>query len=318
MGMLDMYHAIELSKDNRKRAEKLTDEAADLKRRATQLEKRYAKLLRTHFDGEVAPFALAFGQLKNCDLEDVDVLGRVPAVNALPVDTRKVSLGAVQGLVTVAGGAAAGTGAAALTFAAVSALATASTGTAIAGLSGAAATSATLAWLGGGSVAAGGMGVAGGMAVLAGVVAVPLILAAGGFLWWKGAKELDKQKAVAAELKRAKASLKRDKAVLDGVDDRIKQAKLLLKKLGTQILPLNDWLADLVTQNNDYRTYTEEQKQRLAVQVSLVMAMTAILSAPLVVTVRPNRGASTTAVNPDFIDRLDEVDRMLSELDLEA
>ena len=44
---------------------------------------------------------------------------------------------------------------------------TASTGTAISALSGAAANSATLAWLGGGSIAAGGAGVTGGQALLA-------------------------------------------------------------------------------------------------------------------------------------------------------
>src|SRR5919205_1345376 len=64
-----------------------------------------------------------------------------------------------------------GAGTAAGVFAAVSALATASTGTTIASLAGAAASSATLAWLGGGSLAAGGMGIAGGTAVLTGVVA---------------------------------------------------------------------------------------------------------------------------------------------------
>ena len=46
------------------------------------------------------------------------------------------------------------------------ALGTASTGTAIASLSGAAATNAALAWLGGGTVAAGGAGVAGGSFIL--------------------------------------------------------------------------------------------------------------------------------------------------------
>lgn len=44
---------------------------------------------------------------------------------------------------------------------------TASTGTAISALSGAAANSAALAWLGGGSIAAGGAGVTGGQALLA-------------------------------------------------------------------------------------------------------------------------------------------------------
>ena len=51
----------------------------------------------------------------------------------------------------------------------VSALATASTGTAISTLSGAAATNATLAWLGGGSLATGGGGVAVGATVLSGL-----------------------------------------------------------------------------------------------------------------------------------------------------
>ena len=43
---------------------------------------------------------------------------------------------------------------------------TASTGTAISSLGGAAATKATLAWLGGGALAAGGFGIAGGVVVL--------------------------------------------------------------------------------------------------------------------------------------------------------
>lgn len=51
----------------------------------------------------------------------------------------------------------------------------ASTGTAIAGLSGVAATNATLAWFGGGALAAGGTGIAGGVTVLGGIVAVPLV-----------------------------------------------------------------------------------------------------------------------------------------------
>ena len=49
---------------------------------------------------------------------------------------------------------------------AVTALASASTGTAISSLSGVAATNATMAWLGGGSIAAGGGGMAAGAAVL--------------------------------------------------------------------------------------------------------------------------------------------------------
>ena len=57
----------------------------------------------------------------------------------------------------------------------------ASTGTAICTLSGIAAKNATLAWLGGGALAAGGSGIAGGITVLGGIVLSP-ILAIGGIL----------------------------------------------------------------------------------------------------------------------------------------
>ena len=57
----------------------------------------------------------------------------------------------------------------------VAAYGSAGTGVAIGSLSGAAAKSATLAWLGGGSIASGGFGVAGGTVVLGGAVAVAAI-----------------------------------------------------------------------------------------------------------------------------------------------
>jgi membrane protein implicated in regulation of membrane protease activity len=60
-------------------------------------------------------------------------------------------------------------------WAVVSVLGSASTGTAIAGLSGIAATNATLAWFGGGALAAGGAGMSGGMIVLGGIIAVPMM-----------------------------------------------------------------------------------------------------------------------------------------------
>ena len=61
----------------------------------------------------------------------------------------------------------------------VGAVGTASTGTAISTLSGAAAANATLAWFGGGSLAAGGLGMAGGAAVLGMAAAGPALLFAG-------------------------------------------------------------------------------------------------------------------------------------------
>lgn len=65
------------------------------------------------------------------------------------------------------------------TFGGVGTFAVTTTGTAIAGLSGVAATNATLAWLGGGALSVGGLGMAGGMAVLGGIVAAPVLAVAG-------------------------------------------------------------------------------------------------------------------------------------------
>lgn len=90
---------------------------------------------------------------------------------------------ALSAVNAVSAGAAAGSG----TLGLVGLLGAASTGTAIGTLSGAAATNATLAWLGGGSIAAGGGGMAAGTLVLGGVVAGPALAVAGLALASKGA-----------------------------------------------------------------------------------------------------------------------------------
>ena len=82
----------------------------------------------------------------------------------------------------------------------VGALASASTGTAIASLSGAAATNATLAWLGGGSLATGGLGIAGGTAVLGGLIAGPAIAMAGFIMDSKAEGNLTKAKEFEKEV----------------------------------------------------------------------------------------------------------------------
>ncbi len=79
----------------------------------------------------------------------------------------------------VAGAGVVGAAAAYAVYGGVMALAAASTGTPIAALSGAAAYNATMAVIGGGSIAAGGFGMAGGALVLGSVVAAPIIAIAG-------------------------------------------------------------------------------------------------------------------------------------------
>ena len=102
-------------------------------------------------------------EFKSYNKEDVSI----PAYNA--EELKQVSVGAgvlLGGLGGAAVGTAGGFAAAGATTAAVMALGTASTGTAIASLSGVAATNATLAALGGGAIAAGGGGMALGTTIL--------------------------------------------------------------------------------------------------------------------------------------------------------
>ena len=101
---------------------------------------------------------------------------------ALPVppELRQLNLwqdAGTAGMQAVAAGAAAGVAAVGV----VTAVGTAGTGAALSALSGAAYVNATLAALGGGSVAAGGLGMAGGVAVLGTVVAAPAALVMGYF-----------------------------------------------------------------------------------------------------------------------------------------
>ena len=100
-------------------------------------------------------------------LEEVNIpkeaLTEIADVTLKAADTGKIlAVGGGAAAVALAGTPAAVT-------AGVTALATASTGTAISTLSGAAATNAVLAWLGGGAIAAGGGGMAAGAAVLTGI-----------------------------------------------------------------------------------------------------------------------------------------------------
>jgi hypothetical protein len=76
----------------------------------------------------------------------------------------------------------------------------ASTGTLIGSLSGAAAWNATLAWLGGGSLAAGGGGMALGSLVLGGITVGPAVLIGGFVLAGEGEKALTKAREYEAEV----------------------------------------------------------------------------------------------------------------------
>ena len=149
--------------------------------------------------------------LKQADLEQAGFSEeRLQKIRELSTTAGEV-LGA--GVATLGSGVLVGVG----SYGAATMLATASTGTAISTLSGVAATNATVAWFGGGALAAGGSGIAAGTAVLGGIVAGP-VLAVGGMLMAAKAREnLANAKRSLAEAEKEAGEMNAARAVVEAI-----------------------------------------------------------------------------------------------------
>lgn len=142
-----------------------------------------------------------------------------------------VDFDATSWLGGLAGSAAAGYGAGAGVTAAAGTFGVASTGAAISGLSGAAAESATLAFLGGGSLAAGGGGVALGAVALNFVTIGPGLLVGGLVAQIQGAKAATKARETQAKVRIEIAKLDELATLLKAVRERISEVSSVLSAL---------------------------------------------------------------------------------------
>lgn len=117
----------------------------------------------------------------------------------------------------------------------------ASTGTLIGSLSGAAAWNATLAWLGGGSLAAGGGGMALGSVVLGGITVGPAVLIGGFMLADEGEKALTKAREYEAQVNTAITKIEAAKDFMQQVKRRITELSNLVESLNDRaVLGLNE------------------------------------------------------------------------------
>jgi hypothetical protein len=152
---------------------------------------------------------------------------------------------------------------------------TASTGTAISALSGAVATNAALAWLGGGALAAGGGGMAAGHALLA--LAGPIGWGFAGtsvavsiwFMWCKKHKIQESKKDEIARMKNCVEALKEIKGKIDaisietsGIFDNLSSSLSSCKSMSGQ----------------DYMTFSDDQKKALGAIVNNTKALSALLN----------------------------------------
>lgn len=232
-------------------------------------------------NNSISTFLTNFSQIKNVDFTESE---GIMELNKLQIEKKdfeeltqmtKFSFSLVEGGITgVAGGALAAFGA----YSAATTLATASTGTAIATLSGAAATNATLAFFGGGSLAAGGLGIAGGTAVLGGLVVGPALLVMGVITGAKAGKNLYDAYSNAAEADKICEELKIATEQCIAIRRRCYMFYSLLAKLDTYLCPLNQEMIRIIeTEGTDYSTYKVESKKTLAAVVSTVSSVKAVL-----------------------------------------
>ena len=220
---------------------------------------------------ELPSFVETFKRIKNIDYKENHDLGDfdLPSSESiLEIEENVLEVTEVVGGVSgaLAGGAAAGFGA----FGGAGLLASASTGTAISTLSGAAATNATLAWFGGGSLATGGLGMAGGTAVLGGIVAGPAIAVMGGLAAAKAEKlkneaksNLEKANMIVQEIKSVEQAVKL-------IAERVKELSFVLSSLNSSFQAYLEQLKDLVNKKTDYRKYNPSERK-----VTMVTAMLA-------------------------------------------
>lgn len=232
-------------------------------------------------DVSVKHFLAVFEQIKNVDFEHDGDLGNLSLTNFNVANfsmlKQEMSFVASSGL-GLAGGVTGGALAAFGAYNGVMALGAASTGTAISALSGAAATNATLAWLGGGSLAAGGYGIAGGTMVLGAVAAGPAMLIAGWYVGEKASKNLDDAKSNIAQAKAFKADVDTTITAIDGITNLAIQLKDLF--IGVKLearKTLNALEQVIATQGTDYRQYNEQAKLCVMKNVKIMQLIKAML-----------------------------------------
>lgn len=174
------------------------------------------------------------------ELEDMKILA-LTAKDVLKGGTTSVTVGTLAGIASSAG---------------ITSLATASTGTAISTLSGAAATNASLAALGGGAKAVGGLGMAAGTAVTTALMIAPAIAVGGLFLNSKGRQNLDNATEFEQECDQLIEQMdeaQKELVKLQGLTENMVKA---VNPLYERFIEMTEWLENLVKKETDFNAYS--------------------------------------------------------------
>ncbi len=237
------------------------------------------------FNGVIAEFIDTFGRLKN-----VDTI-HTPELEKLNLgDFSTVSLDGLRSdyeLLKSSGlGLGAGLGGgAALAFGAYNGtmlLATASTGTAISTLGGAAATNATLAWLGGGSLAAGGGGMALGSMVLGGIVAGPALAIFGHIVGNKGEEALNNARSNLEQAKTVRNEANLMVGKLAAIEKITSLANSTFSTISSHLRrAVSDLKKVLDAEGENYQAFSAENRETVFSSVKFAQLIKAMIDTPI-------------------------------------
>ncbi len=239
----------------------------------------------TILNHNVADFVTTFEKIKNIDFQSSIGLEELKNLH-IDQNTFQELKELGNFAFGVAGGAAAGAVGGALTavgaYGAAMTFASASTGTAISALSGAAATNATLAFFGGGSLASGGLGMVGGMYVLGGLVAGPALMVMGMITEAQSKEKLEKALSNKAQADEIVESLQAASVQCSAIRRRTYMFYNLLAHLDSLFLPQVWNMQHIVeTEGTDYRAYMPDSKNAIAAAASTACTIKAVLDTPI-------------------------------------
>lgn len=237
-------------------------------------------------DNSMETFIHLFEQLHNVELGEssgMDELKKFRINKQSFGELKQMSAMASSVLGSVAGGAAAGALTAIGAYGGAMTLGTcATTGTAIAALNGAAATNATLAFLGGGALSVGGLGMFGGSIVLGGLVAGPALAVMGFVVGAKASANKDAAYANLSKARKYEEEVKTVQILCKAIRMRANMFERLLIKLDAIFEPLTDSLAQIIqTGGTDFSRYSRDEKAVVSANLALAKAIKAVLDTPI-------------------------------------
>lgn len=233
---------------------------------------------------EMQDFLDVYTKLKEAELKDSAGLQELAHLNLTPVQLSEMREFSEQATSLIKGGLA-GIGSGVLigwgVYGGVSTLATAGSGALIGSLHGVAATNATLAWLGGGTLAAGGLGVTGGSVILGGLVAGPMLLIMGNVANAAATKHFDDAYSNLLEAKTCYEQACTACGELKLIASSAVIINANLKHLGKRLRVYNARMQAIVSRCADWKQLNRADQETIAAAVKYALEVKAFIDMPL-------------------------------------